>query len=157
MSKRFKDSISNLPGQEFQWPKAEEMTLEDKCHFHESYRTGFKPDWGIASATTIADYLTQHTQSAPVSKKLLEYEKRIADLEKTVQKLSEYQEGPSLPAPGEFESWIESKDADQYAGKHIAYVLGKGVVASSDKLGALSKSVADHPNRKEIRFAFVPA
>lgn len=92
-------------------------------------------------------------------------EKRVDDLERLVRSLSwtvekhsdaiQLFQGEVTPEPGEFEKWYASKDARKHAGKQVAYVLGKGVIASSDSLAELLEKVPENEDPEKLVFAFV--
>ena len=87
--------------------------------------------------------------------------KEIEELRQQVQKheewLKELFEPSDLPPLGEFEKWLGSDDAiSNYSGKHVAFVEGEGIIASSDKLDELVKAVEAKGNPKGTIFGFVP-
>lgn len=89
---------------------------------------------------------------ADYDQKFERVDREISELKKIIASL--HGEG-SLPPPGPFEQWIESADAAIFQGKHIAFLQGEGVVASSTSLDSLAAAIADHPRRKELILDFV--
>lgn len=98
---------------------------------------------------------------AAVAMLTCELERLKSDVEglKTIKTSTQDREGswdePALPDPGEFERWIESDGAKAYAYKHIAYVLGEGVIGSADTLDDLVATIATHPKQEEAILDFV--
>lgn len=90
-----------------------------------------------------------------------DHEQRIQRLEKLVKDQGEaiaaLQGEAVLPPPSQFEQWIDSPAAQEFAGKHIAYLEGQGVVSSSESIKALAAEIKDHPLRKQIILDFIPS
>lgn len=81
--------------------------------------------------------------------------RRVDSLEARVKTLEAgHEEIVELPELGPFEIWLASDDCKPYAGKSVAFVAGKGVIASADSLDELDGLVEDAP---EIVYGFVPA
>ena len=65
---------------------------------------------------------------------------------------------PELIAPekSDYEMWVETADAQKYAGQHVAFVPGRGVVASADTLDALGKMFPRDKRPKGTVIDFIP-
>lgn len=118
----------------------------------------FEGDWTSDSSDTIRALIKQLSGKASENDDL---RKEIEVLRQQVQKheewLKELFEPSDLPPVGEFEKWLASNDAiKNYSGKHVAFVEGEGIIASSDKLDDLVKVVEAKGNPKGIIFGFVP-
>jgi predicted phage tail protein len=88
---------------------------------------------------------------------------RIAVLEKTVERqgaaIAQIQamlaDPPSAPRD-EYAVWVESNDADQYAGMYVAFVPGEGAIGAATTIKELRLKIQDHPLSKKAAIVTVP-
>jgi hypothetical protein len=92
----------------------------------------------------------------------VELQERVEELEQRIDKheqfLKELFDPANLPVYGTFEQWRGSGDpVNPYRGKHVAFVAGKGVIASSDSLDELMEDVEKKGKPEGLIIGFVPA
>jgi len=78
-------------------------------------------------------------------------------LDRHEQLLKEIFDPSDLPVYGTFEQWRASGEpANPYRGKHVAFVAGKGVIASSGSLDELMETVEKMGKPEGLIIGFVP-
>ena len=60
---------------------------------------------------------------------------------------------PAPPPADSYEAWLQTDDAQNYCGKHTAFVRGTGVVASGDTLDEVYKATG---GRHDVDYGMVP-
>jgi len=86
-------------------------------------------------------------------KKLEQQEKKIQSQESMIRVLQDLLGESDMPPLGDFEKWCETPEAEKYAGRHVAFVPGEGVIESSESLGALLAKVR---SRDDAVVGYVP-
>lgn len=94
---------------------------------------------------------------AEPSERFRRLEAQVFDLQKAISELQTV----VLPKKGmvvldDYDKWIVSKDAAQYAGLHVAFVAGKGVIASAPNSRELLAKIKGYSKRDEISVSLVP-
>ena len=78
-------------------------------------------------------------------------------IDKQEQLLKELLAPSVLPQAGTFEQWLVSGESvNSFRGKHVAFVSGKGVVASSDSLDELVERIDAMGRTEKLTVGFVP-
>jgi hypothetical protein len=88
--------------------------------------------------------------------------KQVEDITEQVARherlLSEILGSGNPPPMGQFEEWIaKSENVQEFAGKHVAFLPGRGVVASGDSFDAVFQAVQGTASAPSVTFGFVPA
>jgi hypothetical protein len=103
----------------------------------------------------LADELSGRAdENASLRRKVAELSHRVEQHEQLLAQI--FSPIPS-PQHGTFEKWLTTEGAEVYRGKHVAFVGGEGVVASSDSLDDLTESVRQIQPIQSVTFGFVPA
>ena len=72
--------------------------------------------------------------------------------------LSEILGSGSPPPSGQFEEWIAiAENAQEFADRHVAFLPGRGIIASGDSFDAVFQAVQGADSAERITFGFVPA
>jgi hypothetical protein len=98
---------------------------------------------------------TEPNYIASLVKALQANQARLLSLEKVVKQLSEDRAVIELPEKGAFETWIESQEAEEYAGNHVAWLPDAGVIAFGPKLSTVIFETSKHARKEEIILGFV--
>jgi hypothetical protein len=116
---------------------------------------GFKSAYSAAMIRELIHTLSGKThENAELHEKIDELEERV---DKHEQLLKEIFDPTNLPVYGTFEQWRASGEpANPYRGKHVAFIVGKGVIASSDSLDELTESVEKKGKPEGLIIGFVP-
>lgn len=76
--------------------------------------------------------------------------KRVAALETAIK-------APRAPEPDDYDKWFASKEAEKYAGLHVAFESGKGVIASAKTADELMAMIESHENPERVSVSIVPS
>ena len=72
--------------------------------------------------------------------------------------LSELLGSGSTPPLGHFEEWVSvAENVEKFAGMHVAFLPGRGVIASGDSFDTVFQTVQGTDSAEQITFGFVPA
>lgn len=123
------------------------------------------PEWGVLPefnpppTTSLIRELAERLSGKAAENDILR--ERIDELTERVDKqeqlLKELFAPIALPEAGAFEQWLASYEAvSPFRGKHVAFVPGKGVVASSDSLDELVDAVDAMGKVEGLAIGFVP-
>lgn len=123
------------------------------------------PEWGVLPefnpppAASLIRELTQQLSGKTAENDILR--DRIDELTERVDKqerlLKELLSPNSLPKVGDFEQWLSLMEfSGPFQGKHVAFVPGKGVVASSNSLDELVDAVDAMGKVEGLVIGFVP-
>ncbi len=78
----------------------------------------------------------------------------IAPLRRKIAALEEKTKEPAPPKLGSFDQWLASKEAQEFAGKHVAW-LG-GIVAIGDNADDLMDKLLGDEREEQVSIAIVP-
>lgn len=128
-------------------------------------RHGHERPYGKDSVLEVASQLLLALRNFPI----FQLQREVSNLTKTIQ-----EQGRTIEAQGlaiseiksiieppttkrdEYAIWVESKDADKYAGMYVAFVPGEGPIDSASTLKELRAKMTANPLAKKAAIVTVP-
>lgn len=143
-------------GKVAQWGRASQWTSGDilRVSCGEDEWAGAGPDWESMVRELSHKLTGKAHENAELQERVDALEERVSRNE---QLLKEMFDPTNLPIYGTFEQWRTSGEpVNSYRGKHVAFVAGKGVIASSDSLDELMEGVEKEGKPEGLIIGFVP-
>jgi len=112
----------------------------------------------LPSKLAIAQELSRALRESPTLKLRRELEE-LKDTVKAQGRMIEMllvSEEPKVPSEDAYDIWLKSEEAKKYAGRYIAYMRGRGVIASASELEQLMPQIEGLKEQEEIVIEIIP-